>query len=424
MSRRTAIPITCGLFLFLTLVYAYSAVKAPYDSRWSIHTSLSLIEGSGGALDDYLPVVAISKFYAIQFVNGRPRTIFPIGVSVLVAPAVAAIALVDPSFKERLRHNVPDGLEKILASMLGAAASVVFFWLIFLKFGQLSIALATTFIFSFCTSIWSVATRALWQHGPLVLMLAIAMLLIQQARKKPALIQYASLPLAMAYLIRPTAAIPIVVLTAYVLAYYRAWFLRYLAWAALIAAPWIAFNFAIYGKILSHYYFGLSYSGSTRFAEAAAGNLVSPARGLFVYSPVLLFSLSGFLLSLRDKEQRALHLAYGIIVAGMFIAISLIPAWWAGHSFGPRYMTDLLPFLVYFTAFNFNVAASWRPAVMTAMGVLVAISVAIHAQGALGGGPWRWNATPQDVDFNPSRLWDWRDLQFLASPPKLQYPPG
>jgi succinate dehydrogenase/fumarate reductase cytochrome b subunit len=162
-----------------------------------------------------------------------------------------------------------------------------------------------------------------------------------------------------------------------------------------LPAPWIAFNFAIYGKILSHYYFGLSYSRSTRFAEAAAGNLVSPARGLFVYSPVLLFSLSGFVLSLRDKEQRALHLAYGIIVAGMFIAISLIPAWWAGHSFGPRYMTDLLPFLVYFTAFNFNVAASWRPAVMTAMGVLVAISVAIHAQGALRGSPWRWNATPR-----------------------------
>jgi hypothetical protein len=260
---------------------------------------------------------------------------------------------------------------------------------------------------------WSVATRALWQHGPLVLMLVIAMLLIQLARKRPSLIQYVSLPLAMAYVIRPTASIPIVVITGYVFIYNRAWFVKYMSWAILIAVPFIAFNFAIYGKFLSHYYLGLSYAGSGSLAEAAAGNLISPARGLFVYSPVLLFSLSGFTLSLRDKEQRPLHLAYGIIVSAMFIAISLIPAWWAGHSFGPRYLTDLVPFLAYFAAFNFDVRAKWRNAVVAGIGISAAISLIIHAQGAVRSAPWAWNAIPEDVDFKPSRLWDWSDPPFL-----------
>ena len=260
---------------------------------------------------------------------------------------------------------------------------------------------------------WLVATRALWQHGPLVLMLVIAMLPIQLARKRPSLIQYVSLPLAMAYVIRPTASIPIVVITGYVFIYNRAWFVKYMSWAILIAVPFIAFNFAIYGKFLSHYYLGLSYAGSGSLAEAAAGNLISPARGLFVYSPVLLFSLSGFTLSLRDKEQRPLHLAYGIIVSAMFIAISLIPAWWAGHSFGPRYLTDLVPFLAYFTAFNFDVRAKWRNAVVAGIGISAAISLIIHAQGAVRSAPWAWNAIPEDVDFKPSRLWDWSDPPFL-----------
>jgi hypothetical protein len=26
---------------------------------------------------------------------------------------------------------------------------------------------------------------------------------------------------------------------------------------------------------------------------------------------------------------------------------------------------------------------------------------------------YRWNAEPVDIDVQPSRLWDWRDLPFL-----------
>ena len=39
-------------------------------------------------------------------------------------------------------------------------------------------------------------------HGPLVLMLVVAMLLLARARRRPRLMQYVSLPLAMAYLMR------------------------------------------------------------------------------------------------------------------------------------------------------------------------------------------------------------------------------
>jgi hypothetical protein len=28
-------------------------------------------------------------------------------------------------------------------------------------------------------------------------------------------------------------------------------------------------------------------------------------------------------------------------------------------------------------------------------------------------GLYRWNAEPVNIDVQPSRLWDWRDLQFL-----------
>ena len=101
-------------------------------------------------------------------------------------------------------------------------------------------------------------------------------------------------PLAMAYLIRPTAIVPIAMLSTYVLAYHRAWFVKYLCWAMLIAVPWVAFNLAVYKSLLPPYYFEGAFSARTMFTEGLLGNLFSPSRGLFIFSPVLLFALSGF----------------------------------------------------------------------------------------------------------------------------------
>jgi hypothetical protein len=50
--------------------------------------------------------------YAIEYVNGRPHTIFPIGVSLLAAPFVGLIVLINPSFNTTLREQVPDTLKR------------------------------------------------------------------------------------------------------------------------------------------------------------------------------------------------------------------------------------------------------------------------------------------------------------------------
>ena len=346
VPRRVAFILTFSILVSLTAIYIASPIKTQANSRWSIHTAMSLIEGHGGDLSDYMPVLKKNDFYAIEYPGGRPRTMFPIGVSVLAAPIVAAIAVVDPSFKEMLRHAVPGNLEKILASICGATAATIFFWIVLGQFQNLTISLVMTAVFAFATSMWSTATRGLWQHGPLVLMFVIAMLLLQRAKLRPALVQYVGLPLAMAYVIRPTAAIPVVVLTIYVAVFYRRWLFRYIGWALLVAGPWLAYNEAIYGAPFSPYYLGLSYGmgGELVFRESFFGQLISPSRGLLVYSPVFLLAFTGFALSLREPDNRALHLAYGAVVAGILLSQGLLTGWWAGASFGPRYTTDIVPF--------------------------------------------------------------------------------
>jgi hypothetical protein len=93
--------------------------------------------------------------------------------------------------------------------------------------------------------------------------------------------------------------------------------------------------------------------------------------------------------------------------------------WWAGHSFGPRFMTDIVPFLVYFTAFNFRLPETFRSraqiTLSTAVVVFALVSALIHAQGALREATWAWNVVPDNIDRDSPRLWDWGDPQFART---------
>jgi dolichyl-phosphate-mannose-protein mannosyltransferase len=420
-GRRGRAVLSFALFAVLLVIYAFSTVRTSYDSRWSLHTAMSLLRGNGGDLTEYGPALIEHDFYALEFPGGRPHTYFPIGVSVLAAPAVAVAWLVHPALFEELQQRVPDGFEKVVASIIGAIAGVVFFWLIYGQFEERWIALAATVIFALGTPMWSTATRALWQHGPLVLMFTITMLLMVRARQRPALVQYAGLALAMAYIIRPTAAVAIVAISIYVLIWHRAYFLRYLGWAAVAAIPWIAFNYSIYGEMLPPYYAASRLTASTSFAEGLLGVMFSPSRGLLTTTPVAVFAISGFVLSLRDPQQRPLHVAYAAIVVGITGVVASWPDWSGGHGFGPRLMTDVMPFLVYFAAFNLDLPANTSARVKTWLARAVMgfglIGILIHMQGAVRTAPALWNALPIGIEKAPERAWDWRDVQFLRTKP-------
>jgi hypothetical protein len=78
--------------------------------------------------------------------------------------------------------------------------------------------------------------------------------------------------------------------------------------------------------------------------------------------------------------------------------------WWGGHSFGSR-IIDLLPFLTYFLAFPLQWCLSAYSPQHTVVAVciagLAAVSIFIHAQGALRFAPHQWNADPTSTPTLP-----------------------
>ena len=305
LPRRRRINATAGLFTLFLAVFTASPVTMSWDSVLSIYTAVSFLHGHASELSEFMPIV--EKLQRLDYHEGKPYSEYPIGPSLLAAPVVGVYLTIHPQLIDELQERPAKYLEKFIASFIGAAAGAVFFWVILSQFDSIPVAISAAMIFSFCTSMWSLATRALWQHGPLVLMLSVAMLLLTRARRRPGLVQYVGLPLAMAFLMRPTAGLPIAIISLYVLIRHSAFFLKYLGLAAVIAIPWLAFNWWVHRSLLPEYYMNgtLSlFSDRSSFWDGLSGTLFSPARGLFMYSPVLFFALSGFALALRDREQR------------------------------------------------------------------------------------------------------------------------
>jgi hypothetical protein len=98
--------------------------------------------------------------------------------------------------------------------------------------------------------------------------------------------------------------------------------------------------------------------------------------------------------------------------------ISCFFPWWGGHSYGPRFFADIIPFFMYFLCIFFeNVSILSRPKKALAFAIIVplmAFSFFTNYKGAFSRAAYEWNVTPNQIDAkNTDRLWDWNDAQFL-----------
>jgi hypothetical protein len=408
-----------------------------FDSRWTIPVALSLLDRGDTNLDEYAALIEQDRYYAVERVNGHYYNLFPVAVPVLAAPFVSGLRKAAPVFAPVLAKAPGGGpvrdaflagdflnsrtlVEVIIASFFVAITSVVIF-LIGRMFLPRPYAVLLALIFAFATSAWSTASRALWQHGPSMLMLSVALYLLLLADRKPRLIPFAAIPVALAYLLRPTNSLFAAAITVYVAARYRRYLLPYLLLALPIAAVFVIYNESIYRAPLPPY-FSLRPPipefphDAIPILQALAGVLASPSRGLFVYTPIFFFSIAGMIRALAARWQAPLTGYLIAVIAGNWLLMGVyFRFWWGGHSYGPRLLSDLTPFLVFFLI---PPLMKWRdcgkpltPAVVFIL--LLAVSGFIHSRGARSADVYNWNTTPDNVDQHTARLWDWRDPQFL-----------
>ena len=80
-------------------------------------------------------------------------------------------------------------------------------------------------------------------------------------------------------------------------------------------------------------------------AEALWKLLFSRARGIFFFSPFLLFAIPGLYLLIRDRQWRKEGLLFCAVILSYYLFHGSISMWDGGWALGPRYLVPILPFL-------------------------------------------------------------------------------
>ncbi|MCU1228600.1 MAG: hypothetical protein JWO97_1484 [Acidobacteria bacterium] len=356
-------------------------------------------------------------FWMLHRPDGHIISLYPIVVPVIVAPlyvpAVAYLHLRGWS-NQRLDH-VAKVMEKLSASFL-AALSASLLYLLLRRRASVKIALLLTAAYAFGTTTWVISSQALWQHG-LAEVLVIGVLMLLAARCTTPRVLAAGLLCGLIACNRP----PDVILGAALGICGLLWAGRRRVVLLSAAAALPMFIVLFYNlRMANNVAGGYGVIGKAAFFRhdlltGVAGLLVSPTRGLFLFSPFLLFLVLAWRHLPDSREERRLTLAMTIAVV-IQILLYAKTDWRGGLSFGPRYMTDLLPFLFWMLV---PVVTALRGIARTCFLIAVGAAIIIEGIGAFcytGSTDLPIYAADRDLQEQDMRAaFRWRNVPFIVA---------
>ena len=168
---------------------------------------------------------------------------------------------------------------------------------------------------------------------------------------------------------------------------------------AILWLDWVRFGDALetgYGEPLGS---GTFFAGS--LTEGLAGLLLSPGRGLLWMAPLVVLAPWGLWRVRRGGENLWLLALAGVGLAVLLPAAKL-SGWHGGHTFGPRYILPLLPFLWMGVALALDQLHARGPQRL-AIGALLLLGLLVQLPASLVD-----HTTHQDLALQAARI-EWPD---------------
>jgi hypothetical protein len=151
------------------------------------------------------------------------------------------------------------------------------------------------------------------------------------------------------------------------------------------------------------------------------GLLASPSRGIFIYTPIILFSIVGYfkISKLSNSNVKKFLLISGISILGQILIYSAFVIWWGGWSYGPRFLTGILPVLFIFLGLylkdaHINIKQKTNLFIIFIFSILLIWSIFVQFVGVFYYPNGYWDGSPS-VDLHPEKCWYWNDTQIMRS---------
>jgi uncharacterized protein Veg len=417
-------------YLFIFTYVIYNLNMRPIGSGDTLPATLlpfSILFNHNLYLDqfsNYL-IETYSPYFIVE-VEGHYLSSYPIVTPVLITPIYIILYILLNFLHYPIDLSVPGfaiivyAMGKLSASLI-ASLSVVFIFLSIKELSDRKIALICALIYAFATNTWTISSQSLWQHGmgELLLSMMIYIVIKNEILSRNRNLAYLGILSGLFVFNRPVDGVILLSFFIYILGF--GWRSAYYFGSTIFSSlPFLIYNLYYFGSIFGGYAAQISiFCISSESVVRFAGLLISPSRGLFIYTPVLLLSILGYLKvnNLKNSRLRLFFETSGVSVLCLVIVYSFFSAWWAGWSYGPRFLTDTLPILTIFLGFYLKD----RPPITLSnkrenlkviiISTLLLWSILVQIIGAFYYPSGNWDAEPNIEE----RLWYWNETQISRS---------
>lgn len=421
------------IFLFFFVVYNLNFRNI--SSGDNVPASLipfAILETYTPYLDSYIPYFEMRYESTYFLLNSHNHFVsfFPIVTPVLVTPLYVipylVLKLYDIGFSIYDPHLYLfiDLMEKISSSIV-ASLSCVFIFLTIKKMFNDKIAWISAITFGLATNTWSTSSQALWQHGTVELLLVIMIYLVILIEKEDSNKNTIYLGLLSGLFIfnRPPDSVLLIPIIYYAVILKKKARLYYCLSFVASSVPFVFYNIYLFGSFFGGYNQNIEIlTMGTNIIVNTLGLLFSPNRGLFVYSPILIFSLLG-MYRVYIIQNKKIHIFLNLFSISLFLNIMVYASfddhWWGGFCYGPRFLSGMLPIIVIYLAVflhyvEINYSSSKKKIIMSLFFILFMTSVFVQVVGVFYSPNGNWDLNP-NVDYYPERLWEYESGQIITT---------
>jgi len=339
-----------------------------------------------------------SQYFLVESVHeGKWVNAEGIGAGLTALPVLAVLHAAVGDLRQHTMLTLYAG--KLVAASC-VAGSAVFLFLAASLYLRRNAALLVALTYGLATGVWSISSQGLMPHGPNVLYLAMACYFLIRSEDEPRVALYSGLAAGMAAACRPGSLVFIVVTMVLFAIRDRQRLVRFGAGAAALVSVQLLYNITHLGVLwstgitdpmleIARMKTGTPSIWQFHVLESAAGLLVSPSRGLLVYSPAMAFALVGAVLVWRRPRHAALRPLTVIFAVSLAIQLCHYD-WWGGWSYGYRPIVDLTIYLGLFLIPVMEILEK-RRVVAGVFGVALAWSFVVQGLGAFAALGSSWN---------------------------------
>ncbi|MGI0090129.1 MAG: glycosyltransferase family 39 protein [Nitrososphaerales archaeon] len=362
----------------------------------------NIVAVQSAILNNHSLSIQFNWFDTVQFA-GENYSVYAPGYALLSLPFAAAGFFIDGSATGFATHAIL--MDELLLSIAASLSALLVYKICLFYTRFQSVALLIAFTLTLATSIWPFGVEV-FPHDLSMMFALLSVYLVltyTRTRSRPmSLLGMAGLGLGVGTLVEYAAALFIAPLLVYLVAKRREEGSRSSVSRVLNSGPisflasFIAsgvglnllYNYALFGDPLLFpqqlYYNGIHFLlGSLAYHILL--NLISPYRGLFLFSPVLLLGFYGLYRMSLSIAWRADAILFMSLFSLILVYYSAWQGWDGGAAYGPRFLVLGLPYLVIpITVF---LSEKWSKIARSVFLALFVLSSFIAGLGAFAGTP-------------------------------------